>query len=217
MALYEPNRLNDILKDEQESPVGFSREKVSVADGQSLLVGAVIGKILFSVPTTGTKTGTGGGTCASVTGGKKTKLGTYKLTCVAAATDGGRFQVVDPDGIRLADALVGVAYSSPQINFTIADGAPDFAVGDYFTISVTVGSLKVKALDTAATDGSQIAYGMMREDCTASGADKKAIATIKNAQIVASKLVWPAGITDNQKTAALAELDAKGIASVEEV
>jgi len=62
MAEYvEPKRLSDILKDEQESPRGFSREKIIVASGQELILGEV-----YSIKTTDGKAyklapgGTGG-------------------------------------------------------------------------------------------------------------------------------------------------------------
>lgn len=79
-------------------------------------------------------TNTGNGTIGTLTFGAKAKAGIYTLTCVTAAANGGTFSVVDPDGYRLADAKVGVAYASSHLGFTIADGAADFIVGDSFTI-----------------------------------------------------------------------------------
>ena len=73
-VLTESNRLNDILKAEQESPPLFSREKVTVEDGEDLALGAVVGKKKLTIPATGTAVGgnTGAGTCTDVTGGAKT-------------------------------------------------------------------------------------------------------------------------------------------------
>jgi phage tail sheath protein FI len=51
--------------------------------------------------------------------------------------NGGVFSVVDPDGIALADATVGVAYDG-DIKFTIADGATDFIVGDGFDVTAVI-------------------------------------------------------------------------------
>jgi len=50
-------------------------------------------------------------------------------------SNGGVFSVTDPKGNALANATVGVEYSH-EIDFTIADGAPDFAVGDGFDVEV---------------------------------------------------------------------------------
>lgn len=96
----------------------------------------------LTVPATGVPGGgnSGNGTVSGVSGvAGGVKAGTYQLTCIAAAADGGIFQVADPDGYLLPQATVGVAYASSQINLTINDGSADFAVGDTFTIQVTDG------------------------------------------------------------------------------
>lgn len=62
------------------------------------------------------------------------------FTIVVAGANGGTFNVLDPDGLSLGNATVGVAFTSNQINLTISDGATDFAVGDFFTIAVTQGN-----------------------------------------------------------------------------
>jgi hypothetical protein len=61
------------------------------------------------------------------------------FTVLASAADGnsGTFAVLAPDGVALPDATVAVAYATDQINFTINDGATDFAVGDIFTVLAT--------------------------------------------------------------------------------
>ncbi len=43
-VLTEGNRLHDVVKGEQDSPPGFSREVVTIESGEDLAVGAVIGK-----------------------------------------------------------------------------------------------------------------------------------------------------------------------------
>jgi hypothetical protein len=91
-----------------------------------------------TMPTTGTKVGTGNGTMTGVSAGAEAQAGTYKATCMSATVSGSEvFKVVDPDGNRLDDATVGVAYTSAQINFTMNDGSSDFIVGDYFTVLAT--------------------------------------------------------------------------------
>lgn len=91
-----------------------------------------------TVPSTGSAgSNTGNGTCESVADGGSAKPGTYTLTCIAEATDGGSFDVVDPDGVSIGTAIVGTAFTSDQIDLTLTDGGTDFAVGDTFTIDVT--------------------------------------------------------------------------------
>lgn len=296
MVLNEGNYLGDLLKWEMDN--NQSREVVTVKAGEDLAMGAVVGKeTVGAVPATGTAgTNTGGGTCGSITGGVSTKVGIYTLTCVAVASGGGVFSVEDPDGFALPNAYVAQAYTNPAINFTLADGTPDFALGDSFTITVPAGGGSVTELDVDGIDGSSIPYGILvdgvdttdttqkqvaytsggvieilpgdvltgatsgataqvvsvsltsgtfaagtaagtlildnqvgtfqPEDLNATSQDnictiggntsaynpaREAVSIVRDAQIVADYLSWPAGITDGQMTAALNHLAAKGI------
>jgi hypothetical protein len=123
--------------------------------------------------------------------------GTYTLTCTAESADAGTFSVLDPNGIYLADATVGVAYSGP-ISFTIADGAEDFDIGDTFTIAVTEGAGKV----TAFTTGSR-PYTVMQEDVDASAGDVDGLA-YRDADLLASEVNFGTG-TDAEVRDALDE------------
>lgn len=62
------------------------------------------------------------------------------IVTVAASVpaNGGLFSVTDPDGIRLADATIGVAYDSAHVKFTIADVGTDFAIDDGFNLTATI-------------------------------------------------------------------------------
>lgn len=212
-TITEGAYLGDAVKWEQAD--NYSREKVTVLSGENLAILEVVGKVTKSTPTTGTAgTNTGNGTCTSVTAGKQAKLGTYTLTCTAAATNGGTFKVVSPDGDALANATVGTAYTSEQLNFTLNDGATDFAVGDSFTIAVAAGSGKVVAYDQDAVDGSADAAGFMIAAVDASSADKEGVIISRDALVVTGNLVWPDDITDDEKTAAIAQLEALGIKAV---
>jgi hypothetical protein len=139
---------------------------------------------------------------------------TFTISVTEASHAGGTFTVTAPDGSALPDAIVDAAYTNPQINFTINDGSPDFAVGDSFTITVAEGSGKVKEIDFDAADGSREAYGFTLAAYDASSADLAGVAIVRDAVIVADDLVWPAtspAVSSAQKAAALAELALKGI------
>lgn len=187
--------------------------------GQNLAQGTVCGIITKDTPTTGTADvgNTGDGTCGSVTAGPNAKLGTYTLTCTAAAADSGTFAVKAPDGSALPDATVGAAYSNSQINFTLADGATDFVVGDIFTIEVAAGSGKYTQLAPAAVDGSQVAAAIILNDVDATAGDVSAEFIGRDANVVSTQLVWPDGITAEQKATALAQLKALSIVDRVEV
>jgi len=209
----EPNVLGDALKWEQSND--YSRKTITVLDGQNLAALQVVGKVARATPTTGTAgTNTGNGTCGSVTAGQKTKVGTYTLLCIAAASNSGTFEVKDPDGNILPNATVAVAYVNPQLNFTIADGSTDFAIGDKFTIPVAEGSGKYVAFDQDAVDGSEDAAGFLIADVDASAADTLGVIIERDALVAMDNLVWPADITADEKAAAIVQLDALGIKAV---
>lgn len=151
-------------------------EDIPILTGQNLVAGSVVGEQTVStVPATGTADGgnTGDGTLGSVTGGAETQPGTYTIECVEVATNGGIFSVVAPDGNRVgSDAVVAVAYTSPHLNFTIADGSTDYDLGDKFTIAVT-GSGKYVLSASADIDGSQRATHILADAVDASSGDKK--------------------------------------------
>lgn len=145
---------------------------VTILSGNDLARGTVLGRVTKALGTpdaSGLVSGDGTLTGASL--GARAKIGDYTITCIAAATDGGTFKVVDPDGVRLDDAAVGSAYSSEHIGFTINDGDSDFAVGDAFVVPVEAGSGKCKAVLSTAVDGSAEVYGVLAAAVDASSAD----------------------------------------------
>ncbi len=99
---------------------------------------------------------TGNGTItASPTTGANAKVGVYRITCIEPATDLGKFQVEDPDGIVIGVATVGTQFTTgSHLTFTIADGATDFVSGDSFTI--TVAAANSGTFSVTAPDGSHL-------------------------------------------------------------
>lgn len=182
-VLIEGNRLGDIVKYESGDVKRYSREDVVVRAGQDIALGAVLGRITKSIPSTGTKapgnTGDGetGANAGQVSGGPLAQIGTYTLTCIKEATAEpaapAEFSVVAPDGTRLPDAVVDVAYENPQINFTLTagggTGAAPFALGDVITIPVIAGAGQVTEINFDAVDGSQDAYGILIDDVDTTG------------------------------------------------
>jgi len=160
--------ISSIIKGEASDYL--SRDKVTVLAAQELAIGTVLGKVTAgSVPTTGTLTAGAGanGTMTAVTGGKNTKVGTYKATCIQAVTHGGVFEVTGVSGehigtcaITPGSGLAG-AFTSDQINFTLTDASTDFAYGDYFSVVVAAGGGQVKILNLTGVDGSRNAVGIL--------------------------------------------------------
>lgn len=79
----------------------------------------------------------GGGVVNSISAAAGAPTESWLLTCTAAAAGAGTFSVVGSVSGAKANATVGVAYNNSLIAFTIADGAPDFSVGDEFVIEVS--------------------------------------------------------------------------------
>ncbi|MBI4902412.1 MAG: head decoration protein [Acidobacteria bacterium] len=214
-VLTQGKYLGDWLKWEPDSQ--YSRDVVTVLAGSGadriLTTGMVLARI-----TKGTATGaavagnTGNGTItAAPTVGAAAKPGVYRLVCIEPATDAGKFSVEDPDGVLIGIATVAVQFTT-HLTFTIADGSTDFASGDSFTITVAAGSGKVKQIDFAATDGSDVACGILLLDTTAlDGVDKSGVAIVRNSIVSDNGITWPAGASTDQKNAAIAQLKSAGI------
>lgn len=211
----ERNYLGDWLKYEADNQ--YSRDIVTVLAGsgadRELLTGMVLGRISKGVAASAAAAGnTGNGLItAAPTVGQAAKPGVYRLVCIEPAADGGKFAVEDPDGILIGVATVGVEFTT-HLTFTIADGAADFVAGDSFTVTVAAGSGKVKQIDFAATDGSNVPCGLLLLDTTAlDGADRSGVAIVRNAIVSDAGMTWPAGATAPQKAAAVAQLKSAGI------
>ena len=71
---------------------------------------------------------------------------------------------------------------------------------------------KVKALDPSATEGSEVAAGVVLQSIDASAAEKTNGLIVSRQAIVADHaLVWPVAITTEEKTADIAQLEAIGV------
>lgn len=180
--------------------------KGTILSGQGALVrGTVLGKIMYAIAAAVAGTNSGGGTCTGQALGKGVKIGTYTITCITTATNGGTFKVIDPEGYRLADAVVGTAYDGP-IKFTLTDVGTDFAAGDSFTIAVSAGSGKMKLADKDNVDGSQYVEAILAQAVDATSADKVA-ATYEQGCFNEGALTFASGETADDRRA---EMKLKG-------
>lgn len=201
-----------------EGDLQFSRAAAVVASGSGKVVtGTVMGRVTVGAATSAAKSGgnTGNGTLtldATTPVLSTARAGVYTARCIAAAGNGGTFRIEDPSGVVLGDVAVGATWSE-QIKLVIADGSSDFVVGDGFDITVAVGSRKVKPLNFAATDGTQNADCILHVGVDATSADVETAVNVRDTQVIDNQLIWPAGATTNQKSAAMAQLAAKGIIS----
>lgn len=213
-VLTQANGLHDVLKYEED--LLMSREVGTVASGKAVVLGEVVGRITKALGTVAAGGNTGNGALSDVGLQSQAKVGEYVLTCITAATGGGVFSVLDPDGFRMADATAGSAYENSALSFTITPGTTDFVAGDVFTVPVAIGSKKVVPLNPDAVDGSARAWGVSIAAYDASSTDVSGVFVTNNAVIVASGLVWPEGISDTAKNQALEDLAGRGVNTREE-
>lgn len=89
------------------------------------------------------------------------------------------------------------------------------AQGQNLTLGTLVGQQSetdlIKALNPAATDGTQNALGALIADADASSANIKAVIVTRDAILADHAVIWPTTITLEQKTAAIKQLEARGV------
>lgn len=197
----------------------YCRRTVTVKSGQILKACTVVAMLLAAgaAVAVGSPTGTGTITIGAALGAKAMP-GAYRLRCTAASSGAGTFHLIDPTGkqVRMNTAtgaitVGGGATTSDHFTVTIADGTPDFAAGDEWTVTVAEGGVEI--LDPAEDDGAQIAAGILYDDVDASAGDTPGVIQFRGPAIAnAAYLVWPNGISDANKALAIASLAAAGIA-----
>lgn len=203
----------------ESAPVNIINEEIVVASGAGVLVpGTVLGQIgeggSQTVAAAAAFAGnTGNGTVGSLTADAGANPGTYRVTIIEPAANGGTFVVEKPNGVEDGTGTIGVAYNG-TVNFTLADGATDFVAGDGFTIAVSYATNSKYALhDPAGNDGRETAAAILFHLVDATSGDVKTVATVRGpATISGPYLTYKSGMTSDQKIAARAALRAKGMA-----
>lgn len=189
----------------------ISVDQITMKSGQAALnAGTVLGKIVTATASETHAGNTGTGAMGTITVADGAQAGIYTATFTKAVTNAGDFEVLDPVGRLVGVGSVGAVFTGGGLSFTIAD-ATDFIVGDKFLITVVVSATKYVQLAPAATDGSEVAAGILWDYVDASAADKTCAAVVRTAEVKSAELTWPAGITAGQKSTALAQLAKAGI------
>lgn len=187
-----------------EGAMSYSRDNAIIAEEQDFPAGQVLARMAVAAGVTVTQAfaGTGNGvlTLANPAVNARVKDGVYKAVCTAAASDGGRFRVEDPDGKHIGDAVVGQAFNK-EIKFTIADGSTDFVAGDEFSLTVAANSddFEYVAHDPDASDGSEVAAAIAIYPAkTAEGETTKIAILARHARVNANLITWKTGATEAQ-------------------
>lgn len=200
-AAYKSSHINFILNDGSSDFKTTARFNVVVTAGGTPAV----------------EGGTGNGLMSAVSLGKNAQLGGYRVVCVAAESHGGEFDIIAPDGASLGRFVMGTttgaaaSYSSEHINFTLTDNT-DFIVGNYFNVIVAGYAAPEAVLwDPTAVNGSQLAWGILTDDCGAASAAQDAVCITRHAEISTSKLTWKSTVASGQKAEAYRQLAGAGI------
>ena len=99
-------------------------------------------------------------------------------------------------------------YSRDQV--TVAAGQNLLVLGT--VVGIETATAKVKQIDPAATDGTEVAVGVLATSVDASLIDREdGILIARHAVVADHALTWPAGITPLDKAAAIAQLKAAGV------
>ncbi|MBD8555547.1 head decoration protein [Rhizobium sp. CFBP 8762] len=91
----------------------------------------------------------------------------------------------------------------------LASGSGKVLVGTVLGQVTATG--KFKPLAPAATDGTQTAAAIILQFADATSADQLVVNLKRRAQVVLQALIWPAGVTPTQQSAAIAALENRGI------
>lgn len=118
---------------------------------------------------------TGLGTVGTVSGASEAPSETITLTCLTPGPT-GTFSVVGSVSGYIGTATVGTAFTSTVINFTIADGTPDFIAGDAFTSVVAGGTSN--NLFGVTVEATKVAASNAAADIAAAGVQAIVVATI---------------------------------------
>lgn len=153
-------------------------------------------------------TNTGNGAMGAITVSTGVKAGTYKLAIIEPGTNVGTFLVFDPDGLIVGKGAVASAFSAGGLAFTLADGSTDFVAGDGFDIVIGDGDGTYVAYDDDATDGSDVAAGILFGACDATDAVMDAVAIVRDAEVATDRLVWASTNDATDKANGLADLAA---------
>lgn len=197
-----------------------SREiNFTINDGSSDFI--VNDSFTFVVSTTAPLVvGTGNGTVSSITMGPDAKPGNYRLEITAAVTNGGEFKLTGPDGAIVEQGFIVagaggtfVGANKRSLNFTLTEGATDFAVGDAFNILVynQLNGGKAVAWDPTAVDGRQKVAGILFAAVNASSADAAGVVVDRSAIVRKASLSWGASISAAEKESAYLDLRALDI------
>lgn len=143
----------------------------------TILARRTVAAVVVGAPD-GSNTGNGTITALSVAEGPVVPLvGVYLLTYTEVIVEGGVFELTDPNGAIVGSALLldpageaTTAFNIAGLKFSIVEGATDFALDDFFTITVAANG-KIVPFDPAGSGGAQIPLSILTFEVVTTGAE----------------------------------------------
>lgn len=120
---------------------------------------------------------TGNPTAGAITVGAAAKPGVYIGTFTAAT----KFDVEDPDGVKIGTGTLGAAFSKAGVGVTLTAGGTAAEAGDSFTITLAIGTLKYVAYTASGAAGP--ADAVLYNYLPAKTGDTKAVAFVRDAEL----------------------------------
>ncbi|WP_434627634.1 head decoration protein [Chromobacterium sp. CV08] len=194
-----------------EAPGHQSRDQILLTGGQLVLAGTVLGQITTSnaapvATSAASAANVGNGTLAIGTPPQAgfTPAGVFTITLTAPTV----YSISGPNNFNEVDLPVGAAFDADGMVFTVSAGSTPFSAGDTFAITVTSPGTagQWRPLNPAATDGSQVAAGVLFATKDVTSGPKPALGITRLAEVNGSELLWPTGITPTQQAAAVSQL-----------
>lgn len=188
---YKSNHLSFLISNAGTMTLGDAFTVVVTAGGTPVLVG------------------TGSGTVSGVSLGKNAVPGTYRVKLTATSAT-ALFEVQGPNGL-VGTGNVATAFTSDQVNFTLANGGT-MTLGDYFNIIVAgYTTPQGKLWDPTAVDGTNEVYGVITHDADASSTTATVSVLTRDAEVKSAALQWKSTVTAAQKSEAYRQLAANGV------
>lgn len=191
----------------------FRDDLLTFAGAGTVVEGTILARRVVAIAVTASSiTGTGNGTVtlATVIAGQVVPIpGVYVLNCIVALTNGGTFELVDPNGAQVAGGLTltvgagaATVFEAGGMQFTITDGSTDFAVGDTATLTVAADG-KLVPFIIAGAAGEQIPKAVLTYDVVAAGAGDETIRDMVSGSVRGSRLIIDADGDNSNVTDAI--------------
>jgi len=171
----------------------------------------------------GGNTGNGVASAATVVAGSQVPLvGVYRFEIVETVTEGGVGRLLDPNGSQVAGNLIldpageaATVFEAAGLQFTITEGSTDFALDDFFTLTVAADG-KLVPFATDGAGGAQIPKAVLTYDVVAAGAGDESIRDMVSGSVRAERLIIDAdGDASNITDAILDQLRDYSLVSID--